>query len=144
MQYFDESVLKQLNTGGFRNPLVCHSWFWLSLSCYVCFKFVIHGHIPWLSVAFALLNCKKVHKILKRWSLVNHRFGVRVIREFVDVTQSNNEGRLPACFKINVSPHIRAQFHQCSTYSFYACRSRKRKKILMTSLYFFRFWDLRV
>ncbi len=30
-----------------------------------------------------------------------------------------------------------AQFHQCSTYSFYACRSQKSKKILMTCLYFF-------
>ncbi len=28
----------------------------------------------------------------------------------------------------------RAQFHQRSTYSFYACRSQKRKKILMTWL----------
>ncbi len=36
-----------------------------------------------------------------------------------------------------------AQFHQRSTYSFYARRSRKRKKILMTWLYFLRFWDLR-
>ncbi len=32
---------------------------------------------------------------------------------------------------------IRAQFHLRSTYSFYACRSRKRKKIPMTWLYFF-------
>ncbi len=29
----------------------------------------------------------------------------------------------------------RCQFHQRSTYSFYACRSQKRKKILMTELY---------
>ena len=36
----------------------------------------------------------------------------------------------------------RAQFHQCSTYSFYSCRSRKCKKILMTLLYFLRFRDL--
>jgi len=31
---------------------------------------------------------------------------------------------------------IRAQFHQCSTYSFYARRSQKRKKIPMAYLYF--------
>jgi len=37
-----------------------------------------------------------------------------------------------------------AQFHQHSTYSFYACRSQKHKKTLMTSLYFLRFRDLRV
>jgi len=36
-----------------------------------------------------------------------------------------------------------AQFHQHSTYSFYACRSQKHKKTLMTSLYFLRFRDLR-
>ncbi len=30
-----------------------------------------------------------------------------------------------------------AQFHQRSMYSFYARRSQKRKKILMTYLYFF-------
>jgi len=35
------------------------------------------------------------------------------------------------------------QFHQPSTSSFYVPRSQKRKKILMTSLYFLHFWDLR-
>jgi hypothetical protein len=35
-----------------------------------------------------------------------------------------------------------AQFHQRSTYSFYAPRSQKCKKTLMTQLYFLRFWDL--
>ncbi len=35
-----------------------------------------------------------------------------------------------------------AQFHQCSTYSFYTCRSQKRKKTLTTQLYSLRFWDL--
>ncbi len=34
---------------------------------------------------------------------------------------------------------IRCQFHQCSTYSFYARRSQKRKKILMTWLSFYAF-----
>jgi len=37
---------------------------------------------------------------------------------------------------------IWTQFHQHSTYSFYARRSQKRKKILMTWLYFLCFWDL--
>jgi len=36
-----------------------------------------------------------------------------------------------------------AQFHQRSRYSFYARRSQKCKKTLMTWLYFLRFWDLR-
>jgi len=36
------------------------------------------------------------------------------------------------------------QFHQPSVYSFYVHRSQKRKKILMTLLYFLHFWDLRV
>jgi len=35
------------------------------------------------------------------------------------------------------------QFHQHPTYSFYARRSQKRKKTLMTELYFLCFWDLR-
>ncbi len=34
----------------------------------------------------------------------------------------------------NWSRTFRARFHQCSTYSFYARRSQKRKKILMTWL----------
>jgi len=38
----------------------------------------------------------------------------------------------------------RAQFHQRSTYSFYVGRSQKCKKILMTLLYFLRFWDLQM
>jgi len=33
----------------------------------------------------------------------------------------------------------RAQFHQRSMYSFYACRSQKRKKILMTWLSLYAF-----
>jgi len=46
------------------------------------------------------------------------------------------------CQSFSISPTIvrpslpaqstRAQFHQCSKYSFYACRYRKRKKILAT------------
>ncbi len=34
------------------------------------------------------------------------------------------------------------QFHQRSTSSFYRHGSQKRKKTLMTKLYFLRFWDL--
>jgi len=37
----------------------------------------------------------------------------------------------------NASLEIRCQFYQCSTSSFYARRSWKHKKILMTWLYFF-------
>ncbi len=35
-----------------------------------------------------------------------------------------------------------AQFHQHSTYNFYARKSQKHKKTLMTQLYFLHFWDL--
>jgi len=34
------------------------------------------------------------------------------------------------------------QFHQCSTYSFYASRSRMRKKDSQVSCVIWRFWDL--
>jgi len=37
----------------------------------------------------------------------------------------------------------RAQFHQCSTYSFYARRSRMRKKDSQVSSVIWHFWDLR-
>ncbi len=34
------------------------------------------------------------------------------------------------------------KFHQCSTSSFYACRSQKRKKCIQVVSLFLRFWDL--
>ena len=36
-----------------------------------------------------------------------------------------------------------AQFHQCSTYSFYECRSQMRKKDSQVSSVIWHFWDLR-
>ncbi len=40
---------------------------------------------------------------------------------------------------VDSSPHVElcSQFHQCSMHSFYARRSQKRKKTLMTKLHFF-------
>ncbi len=37
----------------------------------------------------------------------------------------------------NIHAHFRAQFHQHSTYSFYACRSRKCKKLQLSHKYLF-------
>ncbi len=42
---------------------------------------------------------------------------------FIGIANRKNQSRIM---------QNRAQFHQCSTYSFYACRSQKRKKTLMT------------
>jgi len=55
-----------------------------------------------------------------------------------NVTRKKAFGCKIFAFNVDEIDH-RCQFHQCSMYNFYTCRSQKRKKILMTKLYFLRF-----
>ncbi len=53
-------------------------------------------------------------------------------------------GRLSVFLSLSLSSHICiCQFHQRSTYSFYAGRSRMRKKDSQVSSVVWHFWDLR-
>ena len=51
--------------------------------------------------------------------------------------------RYEGCRKINYESlpcqHTKCQFHQCCTSSFCACRSRKRKNTVKSSVYFYAF-----
>ncbi len=52
----------------------------------------------------------------------------------VDLKRVKNSVKMSVCF---CAIEIWGRFHQCSTYSFYACRSQKRKKRQSSHQYMF-------
>jgi len=72
------------------------------------------------------------HNLRRRESAKRAGREERVGRTIRRVKHVHEISCLEICFTNSKTRYIKAQFHQCSTYSFCACKSQKRKKILMT------------